>query len=229
MSDTSKDYVIVPSKINPKFGVVVNSIPYIEKKSMYRNPVQRALYHLENHRKSFEATITKEFPLIYNLNAIHLFHYLKCEIRMTVANQDDMGLCLVCDFPVIEDQVMNGFINDDEFMFACLLIHFQMYIMLELLIFCEHQKIENLILEVETEYVKELGIYEDIVSYENSSNSNGSKTKMIIDLNKISSTEWEKSITHAVKEFQKEMWAEQKHNISVREYLKINPFVDVFC
>lgn len=229
MSEPSKDYVIVPSKINPKFGIVVPTVPYVKPKSMYASPEERRIQHIQNHRKGFEYTISKILPLTYKMKALHLFHYLQCEIPMKIRNEDHMGKSLVCDFPVIDDTVMITSVDDDEFLYASFLMHFQMHIMHKLLSFCEAEKIENLILDVERDYAKELTIYEDIVTFENPSNYNGGRSRMMIDVKTTTPEIWKQSLEIGINELQQEMWAEQPRNYTVREYLKLNPFVDLFC
>jgi uncharacterized glyoxalase superfamily protein PhnB len=229
MSEETQGYVIVPSTLNPKFGIVVPSVPYVKPKSSYVEPYQRRKDHIANHRKGFENTLTQESSFRYRMKATHLFHFLQCEIPMEIREEAHMGKSLVCDFPTIDGEVMNGFVNDDEFLYETLLIHFQMNIMYHLLVFCEQHQVENLILHVEKEYAQELAIYEDIVTFGDASNQNGKKTMMMINVEASICKKWKKTMHIGIRELQKKMWAEKNNNTVVYEYIKLNPFHHLFC
>ena len=158
-----------------------------------------------------------------------MFHYLECKIPMEIANSHHMGKSLICEFPAIDGEVMNTWVNDDEFMSSSMMIHFQMHIMHRLLLFCKYHTIENLVLYVDKDYASEIEIYDEIVSFSEEVPYPSRKVKMMVDVAKNPSSEWEKTLKVCIKELQQEMWAEQKSNQMIKEYLRINPFHDLFC
>jgi hypothetical protein len=231
MSEIINQYQIVPNKINPKLGLVVLINPIAPKQhtSFYKCPAERRKDHIANHRVGFKTNLCQMTPDTYFMKCTHLFHYLECALSIVILDEPNGQKSIVCDFPAIDGEVLNTFLNDDEFLYQSLIIHFHMNIMHQLLLFCEEHQVSNLILNVDKNYYHELESYEGIVSLPLPKNMNGKKATMMIDPIKHPSHEWEKSMRISIEELQKEMWSEKNNNYVVYEYIKLNPFHDLFC
>src|SRR5882672_1147934 len=231
MSENTNEYRIVPNKINPRLGLVVPVNPTLNSKpvSFYKDPQSRRKDHIENHRVGFKCRIDKITDDAYFMKFTHLFHYLECLVPVVIMKDDNGDKSLDCDFPAIDGDVLNTFVNDDEFLYNSILIHFHMNIMHQLLLFCDENQISNLILHVDKYYYQELGSYEGIVTFPPDQNMNGKKVIMLVDTTKNQLQKWEESMKTSIDELKKELWAEQNNNMVIYEYLKINPFQDLFC
>lgn len=231
MSEITNEYRIIPNKINPKLGLVVpvNAAANNRPTSFYKNPAARRKDHIANHRVGFKTNICQMSPDTYFMKFTHLFHYLECALSAVVLQEANGEKSIVCDFPAIDGEVLNTFVNDDEFLFQSLIIHFHMNIMYQLLLFCEEHQATTLILNVDKNYYQELESYEGIVSLPVPKNMNSKKATMMIDPIKHPSHEWEKSMRISINELQQELWAEKNNNPVVDEYIKLNPFHDLFC
>jgi hypothetical protein len=231
MCEITNEYRIIPNKINPKLGLVVpvNPLPNSRPTSFYKDPAERRKDHIANHRVGFKTNLCQMSPDTYFMKFTHLFHYLECALSVVVLEEANGNKSIVCDFPAIDGDVLNTFVNDDEFLFSSLIIHFHMNIMHQLLLFCEEHQASNLILNVDRNYYQELQSYEGIVSFPHPPNTTGKKVTMMIDPIKTPSHKWEKSMRISIEELQKELWAEKNNNAVVYEYIKLNPFHDLFC
>src|SRR5271170_260754 len=116
MSDEVKGYKIIPSKVNPKIGLVVNLIPDIPIKAPMSQEERNQL-HYENNREGYRAEIKHIEGDVYRLFATHKFHFLQYQMHMEKGtDQIHMPNSLLCDFLMLDIDNLNSFIDDDDFL-----------------------------------------------------------------------------------------------------------------
>jgi hypothetical protein len=231
MSDY-KDGDIVPTKINPKFGIVVN-LKDNDSRGESLDHTNRMEDHMKNKRTGFTCAIERAYPKKnhYTMESHHEFHFLHHTMSMEIVKDDNhMGKTLICQFPNIDIESLSVFVDDDDYLIGAILVHFQMNIMNELLRFCKLRGIENLIVKVDTFSLEGLAIYEDIsCSRVAMVGAQEPITKICINVTEEILDDWQTSIDITLQETKMALWRDQAKNVSIRNYLKYNPCNDLFC
>lgn len=225
------DYEIIPSKINPKFGIVVSTQE--EKKEFVPFGEQSNKTGLQewNNREGYKSVIIPVSDNKYHLTATHKFHFLHHEMGLEISpHGDEPGKSLLCSFVPFDVEQLIYIVSDDDFLLGAIIYQFQMNLMHHLLRFCHDQKLQNIIIYVDTDRLQLLDIYEEIITRKlKIGGLSGTKTKIIIKANAKTLRQWEDVVKTMRHEFIQSLWREQKTNVIAREYLKLNPCHELFC
>jgi hypothetical protein len=126
---------------------------------------------------------------------------------------------------------LNQFVGGDETLYAMILIQFQMKVLTQMLLFCQAHGALNLIIYAnDTPEGHALGIYENLVAYEDTIPTiRGTKTQMVIPVTQGTFQKWTELSNQANQDFRQALWEDQKWNLSIRAYLKLNPSLQSFC
>jgi hypothetical protein len=239
MKKNGKDYIIVPSKKYPKFGIVVNLNPKVsnikdcikeewtdnDEYSLGGNLSSHIKKNLEGYRGEIRNMAHESGrPTSWALVCSHKFHRMYHMIPLEISDDGDNSQSLLCDFGKINAENLEEFVEGDDFLFGNMFLHFQMRIMYQLLIFCLSKKIDTLILFVDKDYMKIISIYDDIITHQRDvSSSNDKRKRVAISVNEHIVSEWGNSLEVALFEFKKSLWEEHSENMLVRNYLMLNP------
>jgi predicted RNA binding protein with dsRBD fold (UPF0201 family) len=130
---------------------------------------------------------------------------------------------LVCQFPIIYDEGLIDFIEEDEDLLGIIMIQFQMQILKNLFAFCAAQNVENLIISATEEQFEGLGIYQGFVNYvDKIPTKKGIFVEMAISIQPNLLVECNEFMDDMMMQFRKTLWKEQKINPTIRNYLKTN-------
>jgi len=173
--------------------------------------------------EGFSVEIHDEGGQVYYMVAKDPFHRLKCTLKLEViANPDDYGIGVICHFPKIADKAFNKFVNWDETLYGNLMVQFQMGLMEELLLFCGDHHASGLVVYVNDDQAKLLSIYESLIVRQDQVllKDIGEKTVLVISVDCEAFDRWVDFVEDTAHGLHQALWSEQKHNSSVRAYLK---------
>lgn len=226
------DYEIVPSKMNPKFGLVVNSTHKSPDSDSVKGCSDKMADHIKYNRTGFRSILDRISPRkpYYTLDSYHNFHFLRHNICMEILNDENhLGKSLVCKFGRIDSDSLSVLVEDDEYLIGSILILFQMNIMRDLLQFCLDRDVENLVLKIPTDFMEELEVYEEL--WDSQVPIVGSPepmVKLFISATSDVLQSWKESIEIVKNEMKMTLWRDQVSNVNIRNYLKFNPCHDLF-
>jgi hypothetical protein len=186
-------------------------------------PVYTSMRSLKHY---FTAEVRARSPYDFIMVAQDLFHYLHCELPLQFkANEEgkQTSLTLVSNFPTICNEDLVDFIDENEDLLGMILIQFHMHILQNLFLFCHHQGVQSLILEVTEKQFKELGIYREFIrSVEKNSTDEGIRLEITIPFYDSSLMTCSEFMDYIAAKFRKTLWKEQKASPAIRDYLKTN-------
>lgn len=194
------------------------------------SPLKSSLSYIKNSNTGFTSEVRMKSPSLYSLIAHENFHYLSCELILELEADESDTLSVTCDFPYIDSDVLNHFVSEDEELLEMILIQFQMKILKQLLSFCISYKATNLIICINEDEIETLGIYQEIISYvDKIPGKQGILSELVIQTNKKTFNHWNNFMNDVNKNFRQTLWKDQKENPAIREYLKLNPCMRMFC
>lgn len=171
----------------------------------------------------FSSEIRQRAPGLHAMVIQDPSHYLFCELILEVQkgrHESEYGI-VICQFPKISDEKLKIYVNEDETLSGMIMIRFQMKIMEQLLIFCTHQRASNLIIYVDDDQAKTMGIYQDfVVSEDHVVTPVGEKTEMIVLTDPEIFDDWMQYMNQVTILFQQTLWQDQSGNPAIRRYLK---------
>lgn len=176
-----------------------------------------------NVTTSFSAKVRVKGPWFYEMIIRDPSYYLKCDLILEVAaaqNVFEPGK-VTCHFPTIQDSDLKAFVEEDEILYGMFMIQFQMKIMEQLLLFCGHYNISQLVIYADDEQAEDLGIYQDFLIHQDQTlTSEGEKTEMVIPTDPETFDDWVNFMEEANVKFVQELWREQRSNPVVQAYLR---------
>lgn len=235
MSVGEKEYIMstLPDSQNPPpyLKLVVSNPPPVGKK-------KRSQTFDPNAGFTFE--VQERRPSQYTVVAYDSFHGLDCEIPLEICDdkdilgvydEDEMGArALLCHFPSIIDEELNEFIDGDETLCGMIIVHFQMKILEQLLLFCSNHDVSTLLVEVNhTSERHDLEIYQNLAIHEDKIPTiTGMKTQLVIPATLETFDNLRGLMDDINQDFRKMLWEDQSSNPTIREYLKLNPCLKFF-
>jgi hypothetical protein len=154
------------------------------------------------------------------------FHYLHGELLLKFVENKEEGkrsFSLICRFPTICDKELVDLIDGDEDLLGIVIIQFQMQILRNLFAFCAVQNVGNLIIKATEEQFEGLGIYQHFIKYmDKIPTRKGISIEMALPIHPNLLTECDKFIDNMMAQFRKTLWAGQRTNPTIRNYLKTN-------
>jgi len=195
--------------------VVSNPAPVIKKKVSLLKP----------HRptEGFSVKVHDKGGQVYEMAVQDPSHYLECDLKLEVIEKpDDYGIGVICHFGNIDDDAFNEFVRWDETLYGTLMMQFLMKIMEQLLLFCGDHNASGLVIYVDDDQAKHLGIYESILSHQDQVllRDIGEKTVLVIPADCKTFDKWVDFMEDTDRQLQQGLWAEQRLNPFVRAYLK---------
>lgn len=212
--------------------LVVSNPPPVQKEK----PSQKV-----RRNTGFISEIRMRSPSQYILVASDPFHRLDCELVLELHdNEDEHELearSIVCHFPDIIAEGLSDFVQQDETLYAMILIQFQIKLLELVLLFCSNHDTLNLIIYANDTFEGHaLGIYENLVAYENKlpaiskiPTATGTKTQMLIPTTRETFDKCIDLMHHVSENFRKALWEEKGANPCIRGYLKSNPDLKFFA
>jgi hypothetical protein len=204
--------------------VVVNPPP-IQKKSFSQT---------RDPNTGFAAEIRKTGDARrYILMACDPFHFLDCEIGLEIHDDEDEGLeprTVTCHFPNILDEDLNEFVEEDETLYAMILMLFQLKVLEQILLFCSDHDASSLLINTDsTSEGHALEIYRDLTIYEDKIPTlMGTRAQLVIPTALETFDKLLDLMDNVNQDFRKTLWENQSTNPAIREYLKFNPFLKFF-
>ncbi|MCE3231266.1 MAG: hypothetical protein K0R52_1194 [Alphaproteobacteria bacterium] len=203
--------------------LVVSNPPAVYKKTSSQTT---------NPNAGFTSEIRKRGHFHYALIACDSFHHLGCQIILETHDYEDeeRSKSVTCHFPDMIAKELNEFVNEDETLYALILIQFQMKVLTQMLLFCKGHSVSNLIIYAnDTSEGHALGIYQPLVVYEDQIPTlRGTKTQMIIPITQETFDKWADHMEQAKQDFRQALWEDQWSNPSIRAYLKADPSLKFF-
>jgi hypothetical protein len=173
--------------------------------------------------EGFSAKTVHKGNEVYQMVAQNPSHYLKCDLTLEVMGNscEEHGGGVICHFGNIVDEAFNKFVEWDETLYGNLMIQFHMNIMEKLLLFCGEHDASGLIIYVDDAQAEELGIYENILTYQEQTLSElGEKTAMVIPAHSGAFDKWVDFMEETTRRLHQTLWLEQRFNPAIRAYLK---------
>lgn len=177
---------------------------------------------------SFTVEVRMKGPYLYEMAIHDPFHYLKGDFMLEVeeARGEGGSGSVICHFPTLSDEALNGFVEEDETLYGMLMIQFQMQVLEQLLLFCATHCASTLIIFADDAQADALGVYRDFLTYKDQTlTRKGEKTEMAIPANREAFDAWIDFMDQVNRKFQRSLWHEQKANPVIRKYLKNSPFI----
>lgn len=189
------------------------------------NPVRKSPTPSKPERSdaAFYAEIQTKSPQVYEMTAQAPSHYLECRLKLEVMGRycERHGGGVICHFPIIEDEAFNEFVEGDETLYGTLMIQFHMNIMEQLLLFCADHDATGLIIYVDDDQAKELGIYDNLLVHQDQTWTElGEKTVLVIPAHRKAFDQWIDLMQDVNQQLQQDLWLEQRFNPAIRAYLK---------
>jgi hypothetical protein len=175
----------------------------------------------------FSAHIHPKGPLLYIMTAKDPSHYLDCELTLEIeSNQNESNSSVViCHFPKILDEQLACLIEDDDTLFGIILIHFQMKIFEQLLLFCTHHYASSLIIYADDATAGDLGVYRDFLTFwEQNVPENEGSSELVVPISQEIYADWMNYMNELCLKFRQTLWQDQRKNLAIKNYLKSHPF-----
>lgn len=179
--------------------------------------------------ESFSAQVHPKGPFLYIMAAQDPSHFLSCELTLEIeaSKNDPAAHSVICHFPQICDLELSQFVEEDETLLGILMIHFQMKIFEQLLIFCSSHYAFKLIIYPDETYCEYLGIYREFLTCGAYNLEFDETNDITVPINQQIHADWSDYMNQICLRLRQTLWQNQRKNFAIKNYLKTHPFYNV--
>jgi len=167
----------------------------------------------------FSVKVCSRGHQLYEMSIQDPFHDLECDLILDIEKGADETK-VVCHFPAILSE-SNKFLEEDETLYGTIMIQFQMNVLEQLFMFCTNRNASQLTIYMDDAQAEGFGIYQDfLVHCDDTLTENREQTEMVISTDRKVFGKWCSFMKKTKREFEQDLWREQRFNPAIRRYLK---------
>ena len=211
--------------------IVINNSDAFRRKALSQELETKSTTLKPNSHETFLFDFQETFTNLYEFRAQDLDHGLSYKITLerkeifACLDKDSEESYLVpmiaCDLPPIDVQKGQEKVFRDEYLYAMVIIQFQLKVLEQFLLFCEDKDAAYLVLNFKDNNPNCIEIYQRLaVSQKEIMMERGEQTEIIIPTDIETYDEVIDFMDKVDKQFRQALWRDQRTNLAFREYLK---------